>query len=220
MILENRTQLIRNICRLWILPLTFKITFLLPPFSGSEAIEPRHHPEHSAGSGCGPRHPWAMLCLWEDVFPQHPLLWRGQERGAEGLPQHDCRFLRLQIVSFPPRPHCTPHVTKRRSKNKIQPRRHSCSHTLTHTQTPSEHNFPFALEESSCCCSRWSWDCRWEEMDHASYPSKICILMYLSLLLNYQLGSSRRTRSQTHYRGTQTAAETQKRQKLKDNLSF
>ena len=62
---------------------------------GSEAVEPRHHPEHSAGSGCRPRHPGAVLRPGEDVLPQHPLLRRGQERGAESLPQHDCRFLRL-----------------------------------------------------------------------------------------------------------------------------
>lgn len=45
-----------------------------PSASGSETLEPRHHPEHSAGSGRRPRHSGAVLRPGEDVFPQHPLL--------------------------------------------------------------------------------------------------------------------------------------------------
>lgn len=72
----------------------------VPPATGLEALQPRHHPEHRAGGGRRAGHPGAVLRPGEDVFPQHPLLRRGQERGAEGLPQHDRGFVRLQIVRF------------------------------------------------------------------------------------------------------------------------
>lgn len=70
--------------------------------AGLEALQPRHHPEHSARSGRGPRHSGAVLRPGEDVLAQHPLLRRGQKRGAQSLPQHDSRLLRLSIVAFSP----------------------------------------------------------------------------------------------------------------------
>lgn len=69
---------------------------------GLEAFKPRHHPEHRARSGRGPRHSRAVLRPGEDVLTEHPLLRRGQKRGAQSLPQYDSRLLRLQIVAFLP----------------------------------------------------------------------------------------------------------------------
>lgn len=71
------------------------VLFYSPSAAGPEALQPRHHPEHCARSGRGPRHSGAMLRPGEDVLAQHPLLRRGQERGAQGLPQHDSGLLRL-----------------------------------------------------------------------------------------------------------------------------
>ncbi len=62
-----------------------------------ETFKPRHYSEHRAGGGGGPRHPRALLCPGEDVFPQHPLLWWRQERGPQGLPQYDSGLLRLSV---------------------------------------------------------------------------------------------------------------------------
>lgn len=76
----------------------YSINVLFVVASGSEAVEPRHHPEHRPGRGRGPGDPRAVLRPGEDVLPQHPVLRRGQERGAEGLPQHDGGFLRLPVV--------------------------------------------------------------------------------------------------------------------------
>lgn len=64
-----------------------------------ETFEPRHHPEHRPSSRSCPWHSRALLCPWEDVLTQYPLLRRGQERGPEGLPEHDSGFLRLPIMS-------------------------------------------------------------------------------------------------------------------------
>lgn len=85
------------------------------------------------------------------------------------------------------------------------------SHTPIHLQTPNEHNFPFALEESTSCCSRWRGDCsvrgkewivwvilledNWNGKSnlHApiSPPAPLFIFMSLSSLLTHPLGDSK-----------------------------